>query len=460
MSDVIFPNFALQSANHAFSAVWKLTRSLKKAGYTYKASSDGSAKDTTGVATNDKWGGSADPASDTYPTGLDSVAAWWNAQGPTVLKVPMTSAATGTFVRGEKITQAVSLAEGELVGLDFDSVGLVGHAVVLPRTGTFNNTNVITGATSGATLTPSGTLENFVQEIVIWKTTNTTQGSIYLQRVSNETENASRFSVLAASAGCTATVAPGGGGTGNSFPSAGSYVGCGSNISGSPVHSAWVQASTNLGRAQIVTVNNIGSTGVSPDGSFWMLMGDVSSSTASQFFGYIRMDNSEDADLDPYVWFKVSGTLYSSVNVRLDATGTTSLTGGGLFTGAAPSSVAWRGWRRRGFSTNDGFIPLTTAVFNFGSGGGSVMATDNLANPETVACSYTTKRVREQFLVLSADNTKKIRKGVPRWITAIQGGTTYDTWDSKTKVCILINAAQSPTVVVGPYDGTSTPLQA
>ena len=76
MADVFFTNQALQSSNHTFSAVWKLTRAIKKAGWAYSASGDGTSKDTSGTGTSDLWGGAADPATDTYPTALDSVTAW------------------------------------------------------------------------------------------------------------------------------------------------------------------------------------------------------------------------------------------------------------------------------------------------------------------------------------------------------------------------------------------------
>jgi hypothetical protein len=458
MANVYFTNLALQSANHAFSAIWKLTRALKKAGWTYQSSGDGTSKDTTGNAANDKWGSAADPQNDAYPTGLDGVAAWWNAQGPTTLKVSMTSAPTGTFIRGETVTQASTNAEGEFLGYDFDSTGAQGHAVILPRTGTFDGSHVITGATSAATFTPTA-LKTFVMEIVFWKSAaNTTQGSIYLQRVSAEDEASSRFSVLATQAGCTASIAPGG--TNNAFPTAGSFVGCGSQ-SGSPVHSNWFQSPTNLGRAQIIATNCAGASGVSPDGTFWVLMGETSLTTQAEFLSYMRTDGGEDADLDPFVWTKQSSVIYSSTNVRTDATGTTQLNGNYLLSTSVPNAVAWRGWRRRGFSTNDSFVPLTTAVLAYGSQGITIL-TDNTST-DTVACAYSNKRVREQILICSADATKKIRKGYPRWMWTIMGGTTFDTWDGKTKVCIvpaMTSAPASPPVIVGPYDGVTTPLQA
>jgi len=73
-------NMDINTPNNAFSTIWKLTRCMKAAGWTYKASGDGLNKDTTGVATNDLWGGNVNPMSDIYPVtiiapGSDNVSA-------------------------------------------------------------------------------------------------------------------------------------------------------------------------------------------------------------------------------------------------------------------------------------------------------------------------------------------------------------------------------------------------
>ncbi|HEY5268222.1 MAG TPA: hypothetical protein VII94_03760, partial [Candidatus Saccharimonadales bacterium] len=86
-------NFPIPSSTNVFQCLWKLTRVMKAAGWTYKASSDGShTKDTSGTATNDFWGGNASPLADTYPptgsgpssngTFSDTSAGWWVGSGP------------------------------------------------------------------------------------------------------------------------------------------------------------------------------------------------------------------------------------------------------------------------------------------------------------------------------------------------------------------------------------------
>lgn len=70
----------------------------------------------------------------TVPTGseigggaisMDQATGWWNAQGPSTLKIPLAVAqapgVNGPFIRGENLTQAVTQAQGELLGYLFDA---------------------------------------------------------------------------------------------------------------------------------------------------------------------------------------------------------------------------------------------------------------------------------------------------------------------------------------------------
>jgi len=61
-----------------------------------------------------------------------------------------TSGITGTFIPGEQVSQATSNAKGIFMGNSGNTL-FIGNVA-----GTFNNTNVITGATSGATATANG----------------------------------------------------------------------------------------------------------------------------------------------------------------------------------------------------------------------------------------------------------------------------------------------------------------
>lgn len=66
MANQFATNFALTSSSNSFNALWKLTRAMKAAGWTYRASGSGTTKDTTGLAANDLWGTSGTPLTDTY----------------------------------------------------------------------------------------------------------------------------------------------------------------------------------------------------------------------------------------------------------------------------------------------------------------------------------------------------------------------------------------------------------
>ena len=238
MANKFATNFPIPSATNVFQTVWKLTRIMKAAGWTYKASSDGShTKDTTGTAANDYWGGNADPTLDAYPpTGAGpsanstlsdtSTGAWIVLSGPQTQKIPLSAAPTGTPLRGETITQATSGAEGELLGYVWDPTGLSGWMAVLPRTGTFDNTHTVTGSTSSATFVPTGTIITYNREVMFYKDLSggTVNGTIYYICADQSAENAQLFSVLATQAGCTATVGPAMGGTSNAFPAQGIVI--------------------------------------------------------------------------------------------------------------------------------------------------------------------------------------------------------------------------------------------
>jgi hypothetical protein len=455
MANVYYANQALQSANHAFSAIWKVTRALKKAGWTYIASGNGSSKDTTGVATSDLWGGNADPSADTYPSALDSVAAWWMAQGPTIHKVPVSTNSTGTFQKGEKITQATSGAEGEILGFMYDSVTPANSFLTIQtRTGTFNGTNVITGANSGATITPSATPVAFICEVVFWKSTDTTNGTVYYNRVNTAVDTS--LGSLKSATGCTSTVAPGGGGTGNSFPSTAATI---RGTGGSASHGLWLHTTT-LGspKFQIAATDIVGTSSYSPDGTFWIVCGCPSvSATACTGFGFFRLDDTEDGDLDPFVWDYQGSTSWS----RTANTGTSNADVWSNTSTRYSSSVFYfNGWRKRGFASGDAWQNYSSALLYFAQTGGNVLI-DTFATVETVASTTlaTPPKVREPVWVATRAVSTKQRKGTVRWAFFTPTGTAYDVWDSKTLFQVQTASSTFVGYMLGPWDGSSTPTQ-
>ena len=454
MPNVYYANQSLQSANHTFSAIWKLTRGLKKAGWTYVASSDNSAKDTTGTAANDKWGGNADPSADTYPAALDAVACWWMAQGPTIFKVPCNTNSTGTFLKGEKITQATSGAVGEIVGFMYDSgTPANSYLTILTRTGTFDGTNVITGASSAATITPSGAVVSFICEVVFWKTTDTVNGTAYYNRVNTAVDTS--LGSLKATAGCTIAVAPGGGGTGNSFPATSQAV---RGTGGSASHALWLHNSTiGSPKYQISVTDVVGTTNYSPDGTFWIMCGvPATSATANTGFGWFRLDNTEDGDLDPFVW-DYCGTAGFT---RTGNTGVAVSDAWSNLNGRYSSSfTAVTGWRRRGFASTDAWQNYQYACLAFFYITSTPVIVGTFATPETVACSTASIKIRESVWVSTYNVVTKQRKGSLRWVYYLPTGAAYDHWDTKSFIQVFTATSSNPGLMLGPWDGATVPTQ-
>lgn len=551
MANVIIPNYPLVTSSNIFHSIWKLTRAMKKAGWTYKSSSDGYTKDTSGVASADLWGGNVDPATDTYsaigttttgtqslpsatlnvasassfptsgtilvassngwqtvsytgttatsftgctggtgavpatsPVGsaainMDGVSAWWNAQGPSTLKIPISTASVGTFIRGENITQATSLAQGELLGYLFDPApsgggGPTGYLVVAPRVDGYgadphgwDHSHVITGSVSGATITPSSTAIEFMREVVFWKQNTIYSGTIYYQCVDGYiSETTSRFSYLATNAsGCTGTVAPGGGGTSNGFPTAGSFVVEGTAGANTPAN--WCQIYTNnisnFGRAMFMATSASYAANTSADGSFTMAVGSPYSGSSGSFVGFTftRVDYQEDGDVDPYVWYAPNGTtLYST-----SRTSNTTTLGQGSNSCWDPATIGttltyFLFWRRRGRGdTNDAFQNGTlglTQAYNTG-----VVLSTNIWDREKIANTYNDIYMLEDVWCISAQTLFKTRKGICRWIKAVQGGSSCDLYGNKTWIQLThANATSSLALVVGPWDGATVQTQA
>jgi hypothetical protein len=475
MSNVIFPNFTAVNSTNAFNILWKLSRAMKKAGWIYKSSGNGSSKDTSGTASNDLWGGNTDPATDIYagigtvstggpqnlpaasinatnpqtagfptsgtilvatsangwqtitytgttstsftgcsggtgsiPAGsaignaainMDTVAGWWNAQGPSTLKIPITTSAVpginGYFMRGEIISQATTGAQGEIIGYIFDGYAVQGFLVVMPRVDGsgadphgWDHTHLITGSISGANVTPSATVIEFVREIVFWKGITTNNATTYMQCVDQSSESAQRLSVLAGSAGCTGAVAPGGGGSGNAFPTAGTYTagGTGGSLAGQEVFVNNVVLS-NIGKSQIIAANATYSSNTSADGSFIVAVSrDISvvPGNYKTLWGYQRTDNQEDGDVDPYVFWTPSndGDL-ASVTIAAGSNGATlpqatiNVSSTGSFTNPGTMFVnSSNGPQYVTFTGTSGGNQFTGC-----SGGSGTLTTGNFVNP-------------------------------------------------------------------------------
>lgn len=437
-----------------------------------------------------------DPRSQTYPSylqGASGQGAWINLQGPTIMKIPIgANVPTGTFIRGENVTQSTTGAQGELLGVNPDSSGGTGYLVIAPRvvgTGiqagsvaTYGwnnsaNTDTITGAFSGATVTTpaSSTPIAYISEMVIWKDT-ATQGHIYHQRIdqNSATESATtsttgRFSTMASTlSAVTPQVCPGGSNTtspvtnGFSTSWVGAYVviGTGGPTSVNTGEAVWTMLTpTSPGKAQLIAANAIEQQGVSADGTWFYLQS--CNSTGYQCLSYQRLDNQEDGDLDPYVhqghW---SGALSGATTRAADTTGVGSTTDNmnAVQTWIFQSTThGFKGFRRRGLSSET-YNWFSSAILSGLDTTGFVLNV-NAGNPDQVATAISTTYVREPLWLWLAPTTGQLaagrmRKGTPRWLQLCQGVSVNSTFDTEQWIVLSSTAIQ---FVAGPYDGATTP---
>jgi hypothetical protein len=664
MSNVTVPNFTLAATNDTRSAIWKLSRGMKAAGWVTLASSDGTTKDTSGTYAGDKWNGTIGTggtgavasvstvtngvATLTGLTGFASgtagqrwititgaasggnngtfkilsfissssvtirnagavagdanngaiswteriplsdtnaiiASSWIVMQGPSVLKIPISTLAqdgyaltplganqtgtaatianvngtavtitgltnmtfgsagsilvvsgaanaanNGSFViskflsstdviisnpsgvapdansgsinwqeklvssgrRGEVVTQTTTGAIGEVVGIHFDVVTATGYLVVFPRNngsggGPFgwNGTDVITGATSGAVWTPIASPTEFIKEVVMWAgSANTQTMTGYMQTVDGYTESASRFSVLAGSAGATATIAPGGGGTGNTFPIPGSFVWVGTGGAKTDARFALTTWTGNLTNAQLMCADATFDVGRSADGSFTCAIGVPTNAGAYLGFVYTRLDDQEDGDVDPYIFYTPSNdTQYNPTRTALTGTYTAageSFNANNTGTTSLCNLNTFRGWRRRGFFTTDdafqnyqlGLLCQGSFLFSNTTGSGQAGLLQNTTDNEVVATSTVSTTtntnssyVSEPIWVISTQLGFRTMKGSCRWLRAVQGGTGTDTLGNGASTGHWYQLNTGSTVQIpfisGPWDATTTPVK-
>lgn len=444
-----------------------------------------------------------DPLQQVYTTTLSNNYKWICLRGASVLKMAFTASPTGTFLRGEKVTQGT--AEGELVGITWDPDTGSGWAVIMHRqTGSggaargWATASAVTGSSSSATFTPTGVTE-YVEEVVFADGHQTAairaQGTLSawmtMCALDGGTEEAMLPSTLAGAgglggaAGCTATVHPGGGGTGNAFPTIGmGFAGRPEQTSnGNYQHmSSYDSNGQPPGFAHISAANCIGRAGQSPDGNFWIIFG-VPTVGPYCFPGlmHVRFDDTEEGDV--WLWgAKAGGAMYHGANFLTDSTSrympTVSVASGGDHwvpfsdysdSNTAPAWSGWNTWRARGMvsgasgtytSTVDRYLPtvgLLPYAHRVAQGMGS-----NTNDPDTVKAAATPTLVRDHPIAAAYWSGYKYRKGRARWLAYVNGSPQAgDTLAGKQWVCardIGVNNPQYLAPILGPWDGTSTPL--
>ncbi len=425
------------------------------------------------------------PTAQIYPTSITNATgngAWWNAQGPSMMKIPVgTNTPTGIFQKGELVTQTISGAIGIIIGVLPDTSGGLGYLVIEPRvngTGggprgwTTGGTDTIAAAAfpvgSGASITSANiTPVEYVMETVFWKNTNLL-GHFYVQCVDQSAESTSRFSQIASTNGSVNnTIAPGG--ATNSFPTPGSWVSNGtanSNAASTGSNNWFTFTSTSIaGNFHIICANCIATATASADGSFMSVMGTPAYGGFTYIWmGLQRLDDNEDGDVNPYV--SVGFPQSNADNYTGSRTSQVTSLGSTVADffqfssalGLASKYTPYRGWRRRGFSSGDAFQEFQgMALMIHGNQSvpvlsqGYICRVANNPTPNPIA-------IREPLWAISGQSAQKMRKGTFRWIFLTEGGATNQTFASGTWVQLGIANQQSPGTFVGPWDGTSVPV--
>jgi len=415
------------------------------------------------------------PTAQVYPGSLQGAAgagAWLVLQGASTVKIAIGSnAPTGNFLRGEKVTQSTSGATGTILGVLVDVAGAGGFLVIMPRlngTGggvrgwTTGGTDTVTGALSGATITSTATAPiEFVREMVFWKSTQAA-GHIFVQCVDQSTESASRFSALATNVAITNVLAPGSS-AGGGFPAPGSWVIIGTGATAAVATGAqnWFHTGNTLGNVGLVhiMVADCMETSVADQDGSWTIAVGTPNNSSNSYGGmfYMRVDSSEDGDLDPYVaCFNFTAAAYAGTRTGASA-GLTNNVDFFQRSTLLPGSTAsiFAGWRRRGFPTTDAWQQFVGMCLTNGSNSPIDIAT--AAGISHVTHAIQTGNIREAAWVVSTNTAQRMRKGYLRWLWLTEGGITNNTYQNGTWV--QLSQGNGP-MVAGPWDGQTLPLTA
>jgi hypothetical protein len=389
---------------------------------------------------------------------------------------------TANSVIGAQSPQQVSYTGGGGGGTTFTGctggtgVLLNGNAVT-GYSAVFDNTHTLTGGTSGATMTPTGTVTYFQREVMLAKPgTSNVNGNIYYVAADGYLENNQFLSTLAGTVGCTPGIGPGEATTGtntlnNVSPVTSNamqicVVGSGSSLTGA----GWFGGSGSAYgvTAQIGCANAIPAASTTADGSFYAALTVTTTAGFMTGLSFTRMDDQEPGDCDPYAWFVSQGTSTITTFSRTTNTSNTS----NLFLGAtifaAGGNCYWLGYQARGASlvTHDvpyGYISSGAYCFQTTPALTQAFANNNpirlVGFPSTAA-----PVVREPILLFTSGvssgppQTFKQIKGRARWVALFSIGNTLDTFDSKTWLAVSAWATTAPCIALGPYDGSSTPI--
>jgi hypothetical protein len=320
-----------------------------------------------------------------------------------------------------------------------------------------------------------GVAVDYVHEVVFIKpVASTTIQILVVQAATVGTEAAELFSFCATQSGCTATVHPGGGGTGNAF-GAHAWVMWGTGTTAG--NGSLVAANTSsffFLNAQYVCVDAIPEQGYSADGTWNLFILATASTTTTPvgglIYGFNVLDSLEDGELSPYVTINPGGTKALYSNTRTSAGTLTTISGqtdvcrlplSGVTTNAR---TFFNGWRGRGIpglfagAVIEAFVEFELAALD------SIYLTGatpfELARAATPAMRMASSaspyaKTREPIWLYSAKitslGTVYTAKGTIRWLYWVSGDQVTDVYGTDP-AWTQLSSHNLGAMVVGPTD--------
>jgi len=431
------------------------------------------AADATGLSWDVR-----NPLTESYPSAQTAAIGWAALRGPGTIKIPITAAPSGRLLRNERIVQTTTGFEGELRDVVWDVSTSTGYLTVLGQVrgtgaGVYGLTTgeVFTGQSTGHTVTQNGTAKEYRVEVVFWKAANDTTGSWFCGTFDINSETS--FTSLIGAAGCTATVPPGGGGSGNTFPTY-AFVAWGNLDNTVPTQWAGHTGSVDsCGACWAIAADAIEEQGYSADPT-WACSTIAALGCTWQTHGLFICDGGDYGDVAPWVTFTPNGSATTSDPTQSRtavAAGSSSIAYSTVLVAADTSATTTqnshlRGWMRRGFGdTADQFLGLSPVVFGLAASGVFCSATSTgYGSPVMSACHVGDVPVLLPHYVVYTPTGSvatyapaKYIKGQTRWLKIVEGGIINQLHDSGSYLQLSTGAV---VLAVGPFNGTAPVLQA
>lgn len=402
-------------------------------------------------------------------------APWIVLKGPRIIKVPVNASPSGSFIIGETIYQGTSSdtqRRATLLGVVMNSTSTSGWMVIDPHDyGTWNNSEDIVGLTSSAThlaANISATPIVYANEIVIAKAAaNYYTGSCYWWCGDQSGENTDSFSYMAANnVNVTINIAPGF--TPTTFPTNAVVI-----FGGNAAHQSFISSTAfQMGTyAQVMVVNALPRAGRAADGTFSVAWhtAPALATDASYAFSWQRLDDVEPGDVCPFAAFAAGATITLSNYDKKGNLAGAYLSSSAIGTNTANiTNVYWTSFCARGCGVSARDIVQPYGLFTNQVASVSFISTNNaeafrISNHPDATPPYRVERgvlYNDGSANLTGGVVSQIKsvKGKPRWFRYLGAGSRLSTFDTKQWLALTAYDYTYGSIVIGPYNGTTTPL--